>query len=134
MEETKLNESARDYIIDKLRKMGYSVSRLDSSPFTIYAEFNSYSFVADIKHRSSAWRYFEISSKLVEDYTNYDTAAIDKILIFHTLTKRNPDFFIRTEDIRRLGYLVGLNYSIEIQYTSTLPVLRKILEANIECV
>ena len=132
MEQTELNESAREYIIDKLKNMGYSISKLDDSPFTIYAEFNSYSFIADVKHRSRAWRYFEISSKLVEDYNNYSTTAIDKILIFHTLTKRNPDFFIHTDDIQRLGYLVGPDYSIEIQYVNTLPVLRKILEANME--
>jgi len=130
---TELHENAVRHIVRKLTDMGYSVSRLDNScPFTIYAEYGSYSFVADIRYKERAWNVLSISSKFVEDYSSCETTAKDKMLIFHTTTKRNPDFVICTDDIQRLGYLVGSYYLLERHYTSSLALLRKLLEASME--
>jgi len=122
------NTDAKDTVVKKLTDIGYAVSYLDNSPFSIKAEFECYSFLADIVWRKKAWKLLSIPASKMKEYDSYNADGVDKFLIFCTSTKRHPECVISVGDMKKLGYLLGPFYVIELQWTYGLSYLRKLLE------
>jgi len=126
------NAEARKIVAGKLTDIGYTVTYLeDESPFSVLAEYEGYSLLADIVRRDRAWSSLDIPADKVKAYDNYDSEGKDKFLIFRTATKRRPECIIRTDDIKRLGFSIGPWYAIDTQWTSSIALLRKLLEKMI---
>lgn len=125
------NADAKATIVQKLTDIGYTVTYIEDSPFCIKAEYEGYSFLADVVWRDKAWKLLNIPAKKVKEYDAYDAGGKDKFLIFCTGTKRRSECVIHTDYITELGHLLGPFYVIELHWTSSIAYLRKLLEKMI---
>jgi|TARA_Y100000310_G_scaffold345865_1_gene471881 hypothetical protein len=134
----RISKEAEYYISNKLKAFGFKIEDISEelfgqyhSPFDILASCDGYSFLADVKVRSSN-SFIPIPINRLITYKIYapHTPVDDRILIFHTLKISAIDIYISIFDVEKLCYTIGPYYAVERYFTESLEGLRQILYRN----
>ncbi len=122
-------------IAEYLTSIGYEVTDISLernklewySPFDLLAVSKYYSFLADVKFRTSRGSIPINIDKayLYNNYAREDTIANERILIVCSLGI--PDSFITIDDLQQCSIIHG-NYIIPRENTKSITILRKIIE------
>lgn len=123
---------ALEEVTSILAKVGYDVSELKNSPFSIISnelyptEYSPCSFIADILVQSIGNRAYWVEKKRIKQYQSYSHSAGYKIIIFK---KGKETRFIFLDDILTLGYPIAWGYIIEDWDTQRLSTIDRYLLA-----
>lgn len=126
-ERRRMEELEKVRMANYLTSIGYEVTSLSQSPFSLLAASKYYSFFADVKYRDSRGGY-PVEAKKIDSWLTYkrpDTQVNDRIVIICTPGRR--DSFVSVSDIHSF-YTLKDSYVIPRESMKSLVIIRKILE------